>query len=123
MTEPQRCIGIDVAKAWLDVAERPSGRSWRVANDEAGWRELVDAVGAGGAALVVLEASGGDEVGVVTALDLAGAPPGGGQPRGDAALRPEPGAPRQDRPDRRGDAGPVRGADAAHATAASGSHC
>ena len=63
MTEPQRCIGIDVAKAWLDVAERPSGRSWRVANDEAGWQQVVDVVGAGGAALVVLEASGGDEVG------------------------------------------------------------
>jgi transposase len=75
MEEPERFIGIDVAKAWLDVAERPGGRSWRAANDEAGWQEVVDYVRAGGPALTVLEASGGYEVGVVTALDLAGVPP------------------------------------------------
>jgi transposase len=75
MTEAERFIGIDVAKAWLDVAERPSGRSWRVANDETGWQQVVAMVGAGGAALVALEASGGYEVGLVTALDLAGVPP------------------------------------------------
>jgi hypothetical protein len=28
-------VGIDVAKAWLDVAVRPSGAHWRVANAEA----------------------------------------------------------------------------------------
>jgi transposase len=75
MGEPARFIGIDVAKAWLDVAERPGGRGWRVANDEAGWQALSDAVRAGGPALVVLEASGGYEVGLVAALDLAGIAP------------------------------------------------
>ncbi len=75
MGEPERFIGIDVAKAWLDVAERPSGRSWRVANDAGGWQELVTELVGGGPVLIVLEASGGYEVGVVTALDLAGVPP------------------------------------------------
>lgn len=75
MEEPERFIGIDVSKAWLDAAERPGGRSWRVANDAAGWQEVVEHAQAGGPALVVREASGGYEVGVVTALDLAGIPP------------------------------------------------
>jgi hypothetical protein len=73
MPEAERFVGIAVSQAWLDVAERPSGQGWRVANDEAGWAELAARVGAG--ALVVVEASGGSEVGLVTALDLAGAPP------------------------------------------------
>ena len=34
-------IGIDVAKAELVVATRPSGARWTVANDEAGIRTLV----------------------------------------------------------------------------------
>jgi transposase len=75
MAEPERFIGIDVAKAWLDVAERPSGRGWRVANDEAGWQELVAELAGRGPVLVVLEASGGYELGLVAALDLAGLPP------------------------------------------------
>jgi hypothetical protein len=29
-------LGIDVAKAHLDVAVRPSGEAWRLANEEAG---------------------------------------------------------------------------------------
>jgi hypothetical protein len=29
-------VGVDVGKAHLDVAERPSGRTWRVVHDEAG---------------------------------------------------------------------------------------
>ena len=29
-------VGIDVAKATLDVAVRPSGETWQVTNDEAG---------------------------------------------------------------------------------------
>ena len=75
MGEPERFIGIDVSKAWLDVAEHPGGQSRRVANDEAGWDQVVADLGAGDPALVVLEASGGYELGVVTALDLTGLPP------------------------------------------------
>jgi hypothetical protein len=35
-------IGIDVAKAELVVAGRPSGDRWTVTNDEGGGRTLVD---------------------------------------------------------------------------------
>lgn len=75
--EPERFVGIDVSKGWLDGAERPGGARWRVANDEAGWAEVVarcTATGDGGVAvptLVVVEATGRYELGVVTALDLA----------------------------------------------------
>ncbi len=35
-------VGIDVAKAWLDVGVRPSGAHWRVANAEAELPALVE---------------------------------------------------------------------------------
>jgi transposase len=35
-------VGIDVAKAVLDVAVRPTGETWQVANDESRIGELVD---------------------------------------------------------------------------------
>lgn len=75
MDEPTRFLGIDVSKGWLDVAERPSGEQWRVANDEAGWAAIVAIVVAGAAPLIVLEATGSYHVGLVLALDRAGHPP------------------------------------------------
>jgi transposase len=71
----ERFIGIDVSKAWLDVAVRPDGTGMRVANDTAGWQALIAQFGGGAAALIVLEASGGYEAGVVVALDAAGLTP------------------------------------------------
>ncbi len=35
------CVGIDVAKAQLDIALRPTGERWAVANDDAGIAALV----------------------------------------------------------------------------------
>jgi transposase len=55
-------IGIDVSKAHLDVAARPSGESWRSANDEAGISCLVERLRWLAPELIVLEASGGWEV-------------------------------------------------------------
>lgn len=75
MDDPATFIGIDVAKGWLDVAQRPGGRAWRVSNDEAGWAELVACLAPVAAPLIVLEASGGYEVGVAMALDAAGTTP------------------------------------------------
>lgn len=75
MTTGERWIGIDVANAWLDVAERPSGRTWRVPNDETGWTQVVAALQPPADVLIVLEASGGYEAGVVLALDAAGLTP------------------------------------------------
>ena len=67
-------VGIDVAKAWLDIAARPNGVQWRVANDEAAWPALVEQVRAVRPQLVVLEATGGYERGAVAALAAAGLP-------------------------------------------------
>jgi transposase len=67
-------VGIDVAKAWLDVAVRPQGRTLHVTNDDVGWVELIRQLPVG-PTLIALEASGGDEAGIVLALVAAGAAP------------------------------------------------
>jgi transposase len=36
------CVGIDVSKAQLDVALRPTDAGWHVTNDEAGIAGLVE---------------------------------------------------------------------------------
>ena len=41
MTTNAVVVGVDVAKDRLDVAVRPSGETWSVANDEAGITALV----------------------------------------------------------------------------------
>ncbi len=71
----ERFVGIDVAKGWVDVVERPGGAHTQVANDPDGWDVLVDWFGAAPPTVIVLEASGGDEIGLVTRLDLAGMTP------------------------------------------------
>lgn len=67
-------VGIDVSKATLDVAMRPSGEQWRVANDPEGVREVLSRLQAAPPALLVLEATGGLELLVVSELSLAGLP-------------------------------------------------
>jgi transposase len=61
-------VGIDVSRDHLDVAVRPSGDAWRVANDEAGIAELVAQARAVAPTAIVLEASGGLEAAVAAAL-------------------------------------------------------
>ena len=67
-------IGIDVAKAELVIAARPSGERWTVANDERGVRTLVERLRGDGPELIVLEATGGYELLVVGALAAAQLP-------------------------------------------------
>ena len=74
MSEPAVFVGIDVAKATLDVAVRPSGARWVSANDEAGIQALLGQVRALGPTLVVLEATGGYEHAVAATLATAGVP-------------------------------------------------
>jgi transposase len=70
-----RCsVGIDVAKAGLDVAVRPSEAPWRVGNAEAELPVLVARLRTLDPHLVVLEATGGDERDAVAALAAAGLP-------------------------------------------------
>jgi transposase len=68
-------IGIDVAKAHLDVAALPPDLTLaRVPNDDAGIHTLVATLTARRPTLIVLEATGGWETHVATALALAGLP-------------------------------------------------
>lgn len=70
MTE--QFIGIDVAKATLDVAVRPSGEQWQVPNTEAGIVALVEQVTPRTPTLIVLEATGRYEALAVAGLCAAG---------------------------------------------------
>ena len=65
-------VGIDVAKAHLDVAEGSTGAIWRVANDEVGIAEALRRLEVLTPAQVVLEATGGYEAPVAAALGAAG---------------------------------------------------
>ena len=65
-------VGIDVAKAHLDIAVRPAGTHWRVPNDDPGIAALLERLQALAPALVVLEATGGHEIPVASTLAGAG---------------------------------------------------
>ena len=67
-------IGIDVAKAELVVAARPSSERWTVTNDERGVHALVERLRASAPELIVLEATGGYELLCVGALAAAALP-------------------------------------------------
>jgi transposase len=75
MATPLCGIGIDVAKATLDVAwsTEPLAR-WQTSNDEAGCAALVAHVRALQPTIIVLEATGGYEIAAATALATAGLP-------------------------------------------------
>ena len=62
--------GIDVSKQHLDVCW--GTREVRVSNEASGWNELIAGYKADGVDLVVVEATGGYEKGVVLALQTAG---------------------------------------------------
>ena len=67
-------IGIDVSKARLDVAMRPSAEKLSVSNDEAGIQALVTRLSEIKPALIVLEATGGLERSVSGTLGSAQLP-------------------------------------------------
>ncbi len=74
MTEAGGFVGIDVAKAELEVVVRPSGARWTVTNNPAGLAQLQERLQASAPSLIVLEATGGYEVAVVAALATAALP-------------------------------------------------
>jgi len=74
MTSTTVFVGIDVAKAHLDIAVRPLGTHRRVPNTETGITELRETLGAVQPELVVLEATGGHETLAATTLASAGLP-------------------------------------------------
>ena len=65
-------VGIDVSKAWLDVAVLSQKRCCRVANDHVGWDQLIAWLGEPAGCLVVMEATGGYQVAVAATLATAG---------------------------------------------------
>jgi transposase len=74
MTPEASYVGIDVSKATLDIAVHPSGEHWRCAADDAGIASLVARLQALTPVSIVLEATGGYEVPVATALATAALP-------------------------------------------------
>lgn len=68
------CVGIDLSRARLDVAVHPDGDSWTVANDPDGRAALAERLCAWEPHIVALEATGGLEREVASALRAAGLP-------------------------------------------------
>src|ERR1700680_1674183 len=68
MNAPQIVVGIDVAKAQLDVALLPGDERWQLSNDEAGIAELISRIALLRPGLIVLEATGGYELSLTLAL-------------------------------------------------------
>jgi transposase len=74
MADTLMCGGIDVSKAQLDIALRPTGQGWQVPNEEEGITMLVARLQAVEPTLIVVEATGGMELPVTLALAAAGLP-------------------------------------------------
>ncbi|MER3424566.1 MAG: IS110 family transposase, partial [Nitrospiraceae bacterium] len=67
-------VGLDVAKARLDVACRPTGIRWTVPHTTGGIGRLVRCLGRLRPTLVVLEATGGLELSLASELAAAALP-------------------------------------------------
>ena len=74
MTASLLFAGIDVAKATLDIAVRPSAQTWQVIYDDVYVEVLVTQLNDLSPTLIVVEASGGLERPLVVALLTAGLP-------------------------------------------------
>lgn len=74
MTQQERFVGIDVAKAHLDIAMLPEERVWRIEHEEASIAGLVKELRTLAPSLIVLEATGGLESPLTAALATAGLP-------------------------------------------------
>lgn len=68
MSHTESFIGIDVSKATLDVVILPGGTPLRFANDARGIAALTERLQALAPALIVLEPTGGFELGITSAL-------------------------------------------------------
>ena len=74
MSQSEVFVGIDVAKAHLDVAIRPTGDTWTAPNEEAGLAHLVERLNPLRPALIVVEATGRLELPLLGALMAAALP-------------------------------------------------
>ena len=92
MSAPQVFVGIDVAKAHLDMALRPTGERWAVTNEAPGIAALVAQLQATQPTLMVLEATGGSPRAVVAALAAVALPSWWSIPARSGTLRKPPGS-------------------------------
>ena len=69
-----RFVGIDVSKAQVDVAVRPTGKRWTLPYDQTGIEGLIPQIVDLGPSLVLFEATGGWELPLVAALAAAALP-------------------------------------------------
>ncbi|MGZ6347273.1 MAG: IS110 family RNA-guided transposase [Anaerolineales bacterium] len=74
MAEENGYVGIDVSKAWLDIAVEPSGEAWRTENSDQTIAELTSRLMELAPRCVVVEATGGYEAKLVTRLCEAKVP-------------------------------------------------
>jgi transposase len=74
MSVPQVFVGIEVAKAQLAIALRPTGERWAVTNDAPGITALSTRLQENAPQLIVLEATGGYQRAVVAALAAVALP-------------------------------------------------
>lgn len=74
MAEEKLYSGIDVSKKWLDVAMRPTNQTWRVSNDMDGIANLTKQLQEQAPQQIIVEATGGYEINLVTELFKAGLP-------------------------------------------------
>ncbi len=74
MAQAKVYVGVDVSKAWLDMAIEPGGKMLRVENKARGSRELIDRLQGLDLKRIVVEATGGYESLLIEALVGAGLP-------------------------------------------------
>ena len=74
MNKEKAYVGIDVAKAHLDIALDSSERKWQFGNDEVGISQVTELLQEISPALVVMEATGGYETSLAYALKAVGIP-------------------------------------------------
>ena len=72
MDADELVIGIDVSKAWLDVAMLPGGKAFRIGNDTAGWAGLIEKLKPHAVRAIGVEPSGGYERDLVRVLRRVG---------------------------------------------------
>ena len=74
MEEDKVYVGVDVSKAWLDIALYPGQEGWRVENTQKGIRKLIKRFQSLPIENIVVEATGGYEAQLVDELSLAALP-------------------------------------------------
>src|SRR5512135_1263298 len=74
MAEEKIFVGIDVSKAWLDIAVLPAQASWQVENTGKGFKDLITKLAPLPLDRIVVEATGGYETALVERLAREGLP-------------------------------------------------